>query len=664
MAVKFDPAEFARQAIASDLDPAIFNKIDEREIPRAKNWFEFVTSKQYLGANPFPRQTQFALHLFAEYCPNPGCTDLSLVNNLYNQQNEEITERITMFENGVCPKCGMTRIAAINKGLIIRPNELVVCAGRRSGKTVVSSFMFHYQLHRMLALPDPSKYYGLRENELLHMVFVAVDKKQAQQTLWNHFIGDLEASPWFNEYHSFLRAQEKKFGVKLFDYKKDKHLHYIYKNLIIYFSDANLRTTRGNTLFGAGIDELGWFDHEAESKKIRINAGEAYSTLDASLASLRTQSEHLLQRGIDVPTGIGVYISSPSSLQDKIMSLGADAETDKTKVFFHYATWEVNPRETYDVLFRLQGGEKDNFDRDFGAVPPLGDNLFIDDKRVVMQTLDKGRIQKKLIESVFDTSTDSFGDKTLFVKLIPVIKDKITPRILVFDMGYSSNSFTLGMMSFDDKGKIYVDFICEAEPQDAMRVNFEKMFEHAVIPLLNNYNIVGAFFDQWNSIQMRQRLRDEFKIEAIKVSPTYIDFATAIKPTLLSGLLSIPDPDIKELETVLKTSPAKLENIMRTNPALKLLVQIATVRQTGRKVLKPRSGNDDLFRSVCLGIIMANTPEFRKKLRFGRHVMTSSGGGPRVVSAGSRGSFGAAGGGFQSGSGHAAAVSMSRNRNR
>ena len=240
----FDPVKILEDFVRSRFDYSVLDFIDESDFKPAKNVFEFLTSKKFLGIDPYPRQLQVCLHLFADYCP--VCSNPDFVNDMFDQSLEEILDNVVFLEHGVCPKCKVNRLKRMKQRLLRYYTEFVGCCGQRSGKSVLVSMIANYQLHRFLCIKNPSSYFHLLPNSMLHMTFVALTYSQADDTLWQPFMSLYDNCTWFKEYNKMLSEYEKKYGVYLFDVKKT-FVFYNNKRIVVNPSGPDRRKLRGRT---------------------------------------------------------------------------------------------------------------------------------------------------------------------------------------------------------------------------------------------------------------------------------------------------------------------------------------------------------------------------------------------------------------------------------
>jgi hypothetical protein len=145
-------------------------------------------------------------------------------------------------------------------------------------------------------------------------------------------------------------------------------------------------------------------------------------------------------------------------------------------------------------------------------------------------------------------------------------------------------------------------------------VNFPLMYEQVLQRLFQHFWVCLVLYDRWQSVDQMQRIRKEHKIESVQYSLKWADFQM-VRARVLDSTLALPKLEV----------PIAVTN----NPVTHLALQILTVREGGRKVIKPLNGTDDLFRCLCLGITFMLDPKYTP--RFERH--GSALGGSRRVNA-------------------------------
>lgn len=251
--VTFDADDLIKKALRHDLDASVLDAFDDSWLPRAKNVYDWCTNRKFLGIDPFPMQMYLMLELFEDYCPE--CSDMQWWHGgglKVDSPLAEIKDRLSLLKFGKCKKCGKTRLDFVKGGQQFYRDELAACLGQRAGKTACVGFISTYQLHRFLTLRSPWQTFGVLANQKMLMTFVALTEKQVMESLWDSFIGKVGSSPWFDNYHKFLREEGKRLGEELFSWKTT-FITYFHKKLMAHYAVADERTLRGPTRFFACV---------------------------------------------------------------------------------------------------------------------------------------------------------------------------------------------------------------------------------------------------------------------------------------------------------------------------------------------------------------------------------------------------------------------------
>lgn len=606
----FDPSSLISDIVASGFDLSKFRQIDESGILQPKNFFEWTVGRDFCNQTILPWQVEAGMKLFSDYCPS--CTNPTYTEDLFDESMAELEDNILFLENGRCPKCNKHRLELFTPGDMQRTehnlsmpslkNEFIACTGQRAGKSKATAIFASYQTAQWLGLADPLEFYGLSRLDCLVGTFSAITADQAERNLWIPFRGLYDKAPWFMKYNEFLLAEGKRLSVPLVEVK-DTFIFYLHKPLLIQYTGSEDSTKRGATrLFGV-IDEIGFFNSEAGAgsrKKIK-DADKNYSALNNSLATLRQKSIKRMNATGDynVPSAIMYNVSSPSNALDKIMRLVKGSSTNPWAVCIHRATWELNPDYTIESCRAINAGISNvEFERDYGAIPPFSDSPYIGEARVLEKLCDPKLA--KLFDAIPQTHVDQMGDKYLYLEAKLPRTDKLIPRLLSLDNGYKQNAFAATIFRYDAMTKkpiMEFGVSLYPQPQLNLHIHFPMMFEHFILPIIKHLRIQQVFYDRWQSLDQIQRLRD-MKIDAQAHSLSYEKDFLPFRQQLLSGNMVLP-PCEKKMSEV-KEAPNPLA-LAAQHPVTNLIWQALTVREAGRKILKPLEGDDDLFRAFVLG---------------------------------------------------------------
>jgi hypothetical protein len=286
-----------------------------------------------------------------------------------------------------------------------------------------------------------------------------------------------------------------KKGVELYRFK-DTYIHFLHRNMFLSPSGPNKRTLRGATRFISAIDELGWFPSgEENDTREKASANEVYVSLDRSLKTVRKSAQTLILQGNDnIPMAMALNISSPSSYNDKIMSLSRTHKGSRDVYVYHFPTWEMNPQYTKDDFSKEYREDYVKAERDFGANPPMAENPWISNIEMIQRLM--------LLTSKFDysyrTIVNKFGNTLRYAKLTKTrVPSPLNRTILSLDAGYSYNSFALTLISIHDDYKVSVLGMVEIAPDAGENVvSFTKTLTHLVIPIIDEFNVGLVVSDQ------------------------------------------------------------------------------------------------------------------------------------------------------------------------
>jgi len=603
----FSPFDILEDLKKNNLDPSIFETIDERDFPKAPNFLEFAIGPKFLNTLILPKQVQIGSYLFCDFCPR--CSRPHYIDTLFDQSVGEIKDNIVFLEHGVCPSCQVTRYELIQKKELIFKNELVGVAGQRSGKTKLVALLSAYINHRFLKIPSPVRAYNQTAGDILMGTFSALSLDHSYRNLWQSFKGFIDSSPWFQSYHKFLKSEEKRLGIELFHELKSS-MFYTHKHLLWNATGSQDRKMRGDTRIFAAIDELGWMISEENKKDLQnMNADAIYTALTNSLTTMRTKYNQVwTPDSFDLPPILMTNISSPSSAKDKIMRLAKEGKKNDKIYVVHAATWFMNPDYTYEAL-REEHAHVDEatFQRDFGAEPPLASNPFISEPRVIDKIATGPKFEGFTISEYQEK--DFLGDYYKSVNLVIKKADKNIPRLISFDLGSFKNSLAVCMFSLTADAKPKLDFagVVRPDPVTKVRVNIAEFFEKFTVPLVTNFAIKHAFFDRWQSLDQIERLK-LMGVNAAVHSLTYKEM-DSVRGSILSQSIIIP----KMEKTVEEYVKEYVEDVYHTDALPLLGLQLLTSRDLGHKMAKPLLGDDDIFRAFCLGAVKLSEEVIKKE---------------------------------------------------
>lgn len=590
-------------------------RIDDSAFPQAKNLFEWVTVDQFSGTNdrPFLEQLIWGVLLFAEFCPK--CSDMEwlLHDHKVNDTYATFEKKVCMLEHGICPSCNARKSQMYRSGEINFYQELAVRAGQRAGKSLtVGTTLSPYLMHRYLKLQKPPAAFGLSNNTTFIGTFVAINYAQAKEALWDYYYNAVAESNWFKGYHAMLKDTENRLGESLMKFN-DTFTAYRARNLLIYPAGPDKRALRGRTRMLSSVDEIGWFDSEKDSKKVKVSGHAIYDALDRSLGTVRQAAYKTLRMGFDnIPNAYAFNVSSPSSLSDKICELTRLGQNSRTILAIHRPTWEINPEFPRDSEVIMDAYQKDplSAERDWGANPPLISNPFIGNHKYIMSTVGKKRnpfeIMYKQKNGTNPGSAYRWAEFSSF-------KEGERPTLVGIDAGHVNNSFAAAS-AYKDGDYFIVDSLVECAPIPGFPLNYNKMYEKILKPMIVFRNGRGLLADRWNSIKLLDDAVEELGVMKKQYSLKYKDL-WYVKNAIEGGKVILPRTKEKgiTMDQIIGFEgeyPSAFEN----KPVEHTLFQMATVRDNGSQVLKGDNVTDDLFRAICIAMFGLVCGEFDEVL--------------------------------------------------
>ncbi|QIG70361.1 terminase large subunit protein [Rhizobium phage RHph_N28_1] len=606
-------------------------RIDDREIPLAKNFYHWITNEKFgkAGQPPFPRQVEFGVKLFGEWCPR--CSDSEWFDDMrVDAPVISIREHVQFLHNGVCPKCKATKSELFLCDELPNYFGMVALIGQRASKTSSAILWDTYNLHKTLKLPSPQSVFGVMATQVITSTYTALTFAQAVENVWNPYLNALKDTPWFNNYHKFLDRKANELGEEL--YNLGEHMvRYRHRNLLLAPSGPSKRTMRGRTRLASITDEIGQFPTAKKSGKSgeefeKLDAGGVFAALNNSLKTLKVAYTRRIEEGFnDLPKPMMYMPSSPSAYNDFIMNAYRTYQNSREFFSVKMATWEYRPdykKSDFAEEFRTKPVEAA---RDYECNPPIGEGLFIEEHAPLIKAFKNGinRIQ---------VSTKSALSRTK-VKMtegsVKIVSNNLPSRgtMLCVDLGLVNNSCSFSIIGPaddhdsdvlpEDRGTmqtpVTVYAVGEIIPKIDTRISLTAFYSQCIIPLIEPFNITYFVSDRWNSAKMAQDLENGYNVVPIEHKATWADFE-ATRDLLYSGNLLMPRLT-ESFDDIIKTTLDQYPECFRSRPVDHLAWQFATVREsTGVTVLKGDGGTDDTFRTIVLGVAMMQDDEILEEL--------------------------------------------------
>lgn len=589
-------------------------KIDDSAMPLAKNFYEWTTDESFAGnmEKPFLEQLITGVILFSEWCPRCSETEWLFHDHKVADTFVEFEKKVCCLELGVCPSCGARKSELVNNKEMAFYWELAMRCGQRSGKSAVTGGQLStYITHRLLKLQKPNTVYELMPSNMLHGTFVALTYQQAKDTLWEYYYGTLLESPWFQAYHAMLRDYEQTYGEKLLKFN-DTFVQYRHRNFTYYPAGPDMRVLRGRTRIQSAVDEIGYFDNDAGSKKVKMSAKGVYEALERSLLTIRAKGDKLLRAGYDnILTGYFTNVSSPCHIRDMICELTRRAEHSKRMHGKVLPTWEMNPNITREDLEEEFLKDPVTAMKDYGAEPPLTSNPFLPSIAQLEEAVADSK--RNGIKLKYYQRKAKDGSLSRYAKIVKIRKSN-RPSVLGIDAGYSNNSFSIAVGS-DVNGTLKFDIIAEVMPLPGIPLNYTLIYDNVIAPIIEARNVKVVVADRWNSLKLLSDMELEFDIITKQYSLKYRDFWN-IKTMFEQTSVMLPSKDTKDgaLEDILNFPQDEYPRVFEHRPSDHLLVQCATVQDTGSQVIKGDGLTDDSWRAVSIALWALDNDDYYEAL--------------------------------------------------
>lgn len=476
-----------------------------------------------------------------------------------------------------------------------------------SGKSAFFNLFVPYVLHKWVKVNKPVETLGLMKDAILIGSLGALTFQKANELLWQPISNAIADSKWWQQYFEILDYYGERSGTELYKFK-DTFLALNHKQIIVAPVGPSKRKLRGATRILGVLDEIGWFPHgEDNEQKEMANANEVYISLDRSLKTVRNATARLLEQGMDnIPNGYMAGISSPSSYNDKIMTLVRTHEGSREVLTGHFPTWEMNPMFKKEDFAKEYRDDPVKAERDFGANPPMAENPWISNVSQLNDLFD-GRFN---IKYQYNYLVNKSGKETVYAKVLGAHKPSSVPAtVMAIDAGYSNNSFALSIVTPElglgsrIKGARVLALLEVAPKKGQNVINFAKLFDEVVKPLVDQFNVKLVATDRWQSILLLQKLEEETGVATDTYSLRPADFEY-IRDYLLDDdqTLHFPKPEI-DIGKIFTFSMDEYPHCFRYMPNAHLYHQFSTVNLDGRgNVDKGNGFTDDLLRATCLGI--------------------------------------------------------------
>lgn len=377
--------------------------------------------------------------------------------------------------------------------------------------------------------------------------------------------------------------------------------------------DSKTHSYWSNGMVSKNCDEIGWF-LAAQAGTIKYDVDEVHKAMLNSFKTVHAATRKLYEQGYDnVLNPILANISSPSSVNDKIMRLYEQSKTSHYIYGWRYTSWEFNPTLSEDDFLDEKINQPKEFMRDYMTIPPLSSNPYLEDIEQVGACLTN-------VENAFTLSTDRVITKSGRTMSSAKINRKWvnkSNKILALDAGLNNNSFAI-CLAHNEEIEIngikhlfpVYDCLAEAIPEKNCPINFSSMYNNVIKPIIEDYGVKMVVADRWNSAKVLDDIETDFGIPVETYSVKYIDFST-FKEMILNNQVKLPkcEGSYKNVSTDVVDYPFGFIG----KPIQHFILQCITVQDYGDKsVTKGPGYTDDIFRATILANSYLTDKDYKK----------------------------------------------------
>lgn len=590
-------------------------RIDDRDMPLANNIWEWINGKRFMNSpfNIYPRQFELAVRFCADWCPK--CTKKGFWDKMrVDEDMGNVLDGVQLLHRGVCPKCKSTRSEMVNARLLQDATNLIAVVGQRSGKSFTTGVIETYQHHLWLrAVSSPQGMLSLPATQQLTGTYISMTFQQTLNNLFTPIRNSVKSAPWFTEYHEMLRDYEERTGENLYTIN-ELFIRYRHRNLLFHVASSNKRSLRGATRIAAILDELGWFQNGNKSAELeRASGKEVYDAMNNSLGTA-SGAYHTLtrQKGYNyLPKPYIAGISSPSDVNDQIMTLYRDGKGTDDSYCVKAATWEFNPNmpKTTPLIAAAFRRDPVGAMRDWGAEPPLSAAGWITEVNNVTPLFDPK------LKNAVDLRQRRIKTRTGAYRMTADVTLKKTfngGRVMVLDAARTNNSFALSVAHLDEEtGVIVFDALAEVQPAAACPISFHAIYENVLKPIAQGLGVKVLVTDTWQNLKILEDLEADLGVIPFQQKLQYKDFVAA-KDSCYDRKMRFPAIDMKGgVDAIFDKSSKRAHDDDEADtypgkflgkPSAHLFYQILSVRDypAAKQVTKGPGVTDDIFRCVVL----------------------------------------------------------------
>lgn len=412
--------------------------------------------------------------------------------------------------------------------------EAIMTGGIGSGKTTLALYTNAYQLYLLSCMRSPHKQFRLDPSSEILLVFQSMTLSLAKGVDYQRFRAMIEGSPYFHKYYPFDRGLQSKL---------------VFPNRVEVIPVSGTETAAiGQNVMGGLIDELNYMAVVSKSR-VAVDKGTYDQAVLLYNSIARRRKSRFMENG-KLP-GILCLVSSkkyPGQFTDQKVK---EAERDPTIFVYDKRVWDIKPEDFgnqgwFPVFSgdltrkpRILLEEEAVEDDDRPLVVHVPEEFRLEFEKDVINALreiagvstlarhpffievDRVHAAFKLRESIFSQPVVDFVEQRLTLLKRNFWNPQV-PRFAHVDLALSGDSAGLAIgtvkgfksVSTDPKNpafmpEIWVDGVLEVRPPRNCEILLGKIREVIIALKRMGLNIVWVTFDQFQSSDSQQILRQQ-----------------------------------------------------------------------------------------------------------------------------------------------------------
>jgi len=419
----------------------------------------------------------------------------------------------------------------LNKGTYV---EAIMTGGIGSGKTTLALYTNAYQLYLLSCMRSPHKQFNLDPSSEILLIFQSMTLKLAQGVDYQRFRHMIAGSPYFLKHYPFDRQLQSKL---------------VFQNRVEVIPVAGNETAAiGQNVMGGLIDELNYMA-VVEKSRVAVDKGTYDQAILLYNSIARRRKSRFMENG-KLP-GILCLVSSkkyPGQFTDQKVK---EAEKDPRIFVYDRRVWDIKPDDFgnqgwFNVFAgdmtrkpRILQAEDTVSDQDREMVVSVPEEFRLEFEKDVINALreiagistiarhpfflevDKVHAAFKYRESIFSQPVVDFVEQRLTL-LRRNFWNPDVPRFAHCDLALSGDSAGLAIgtvsgfksVSSDPQQpaympEVWIDGVLEVRPPKNCEILLGKIREVIVALKKMGLNIVWVTFDQFQSSDSQQILRQQ-----------------------------------------------------------------------------------------------------------------------------------------------------------